>query len=54
MQGMKGRRHEVGFGDALVRVEIYSGEETVEVFQHPAWLGAWRGFVSGPSYIVST
>jgi hypothetical protein len=39
----KNGRHEVGFGDALVRVEIYSGEETVEVFRHATWLGAWRG-----------
>ena len=41
----KGRRHEFDFGDAPVGVEIYSGEETVEGFQHPAWLGAWRVFV---------
>jgi len=27
-----GRRHEVDFGDAPVRVEIYPGEETVVVF----------------------
>jgi hypothetical protein len=27
-----GRRHEVGFGDAPVRVEIYASEETVEIF----------------------
>src|ERR1700738_47926 len=27
-----GRRHEVDFGDAPVRVEIYSSEETVEIF----------------------
>jgi hypothetical protein len=26
-----GRRHEVDFGDALVRVEIYASEETVEI-----------------------
>jgi hypothetical protein len=51
---MKGRRHEVGFGDALVRVEIYSGEETVEVFQHPAGWAPGGVFVSGSSYIVST
>lgn len=29
---MNGRRHEVDFGDAPVRVEIYSSEETVEIF----------------------
>jgi hypothetical protein len=27
-----GRRHEVDFGDASVRVEIYASEETVEIF----------------------
>jgi hypothetical protein len=27
-----GRRHEVDFGDAHVRFEIYSGQETVEFF----------------------
>ena len=27
-----GRRHEVDFGSAAVRVEIYSSEETVEIF----------------------
>ena len=27
-----GRRHEVDFGNAPVRVEIYSSEETVEIF----------------------
>jgi len=32
IQGRKGRRHEFDFGDAPVRVEIYSGEKTVEVF----------------------
>jgi hypothetical protein len=26
------RRHEVDFGDAPVRVEIYASEETVEIF----------------------
>jgi hypothetical protein len=26
-----GRRHEVDFGDALVRVDIYASEETVEI-----------------------
>jgi len=30
IRGMNGRRHEVDFGDASVRVEIYSSEETVE------------------------
>jgi hypothetical protein len=27
-----GRRHEVDFGDAPIRVEIYASEETVEIF----------------------
>ena len=27
-----GRRHEVEFGDAPVRVQIYASEETVEIF----------------------
>jgi hypothetical protein len=42
-----GRRHEVDFGDAPVRVEIYSGEETVEVFNTPV---GWRlaGFLCPP------
>jgi hypothetical protein len=32
IRGANGRRHEVDFGDAPVRVEIYSTEETVEIF----------------------
>jgi hypothetical protein len=32
IRGAKGRRHEVDFGDAPVRVEIYASEETVEIF----------------------
>ena len=32
IRGNNGRRHEVDFGDAPVRVEIYSSEETVEIF----------------------
>ena len=32
IRGKNGRRHEVNFGDAPVRVEIYSSEETVEIF----------------------
>ena len=27
-----GRRHEVDFGNAPIRVEIYASEETVEIF----------------------
>lgn len=27
-----GRRHEVDFGDAPLKVEVYAGEETVEIF----------------------
>jgi hypothetical protein len=32
IRGKNGRRHEVDFGDAPVRVEIYPSEETVEIF----------------------
>ena len=32
VRGQNGRRHEVDFGDAAVRVEIHSSEETVEIF----------------------
>ena len=32
IRGKNGRRHEVDFGDSPVRVEIYSSEETVEIF----------------------
>jgi hypothetical protein len=32
IRGANGRRHEVDFGDAPVRVELYSSEETVEIF----------------------
>src|SRR5271156_1554512 len=32
IRGATGRRHEVAFGDAPVRVEIYASEETVEIF----------------------
>jgi hypothetical protein len=32
IRGDNGRRHEVDFGDASVRVEIYASEETVEIF----------------------
>jgi len=32
IRGANGRRHEVDFGDAPVRVEIYHSEETVEIF----------------------
>jgi hypothetical protein len=32
IRGKNGRQHEVDFGDAPVRVEIYSTEETVEIF----------------------
>src|SRR5205814_2331203 len=31
IRGDNGRRHEVGFEDAEIRVEVYSGEETVEI-----------------------
>jgi hypothetical protein len=32
IRGKNGRRHEVDFGDAPVRVEIHPSEETVEIF----------------------
>jgi hypothetical protein len=32
IRGKNGRRHEVDFGDAPVRVGVYAGEETVEIF----------------------
>jgi Polyphosphate kinase 2 (PPK2) len=32
IRGENGRRHEVDFGDAPVRVQIYASEETVEIF----------------------
>jgi hypothetical protein len=32
IRGENGRRHEVEFGDAPVRVEIHASEETVEIF----------------------
>jgi hypothetical protein len=32
IRGANGRRHEVDFGDAPVRVEIHASEETVEIF----------------------
>jgi hypothetical protein len=32
IRGANGWRHEVDFGDAPVRVDIYASEETVEIF----------------------
>ena len=32
IRGSNGRRHEVDFGDAPVRVKVYAGEETLEIF----------------------
>ena len=32
IRGANGGRHEVDFGDAPVRVQIYASEETVEIF----------------------
>ena len=32
IRGQNGRRHEVDFGDAPIRVEIYASDETVEIF----------------------
>ena len=31
IRGANGRRHEVDFDDVQIRVEVYSGEETVEI-----------------------
>ena len=32
IRGKNGRRHEVDFGDAPIRVETYASDETVEIF----------------------
>jgi hypothetical protein len=32
IRGNNGRRQEVDFADAPIRVEIYAGDETVEIF----------------------
>jgi hypothetical protein len=32
IRGANGRRHEVDFGDAPVRVEVHASEETIEIF----------------------
>ena len=32
IRGANGRRHEVDFGNAPVRIEFYASEETVEIF----------------------
>jgi hypothetical protein len=32
IRGQNGRRHEVDFGDAPIRVRIHASEETVEIF----------------------
>jgi len=32
IRGNNGRRHEVDFGDAPIRVEIHASDETVEIF----------------------
>ncbi len=32
IRGNNGRRHEVDFGDAPIRIEVYASEETVEIF----------------------
>jgi hypothetical protein len=32
IRGKDGRRHEMDFGDASIRVEIYASDETVEIF----------------------
>lgn len=32
IRGKAGRRHEVDFGDAPLRVEIHASDETIEIF----------------------
>jgi hypothetical protein len=32
IRGKNGRRHEVDFGDAPIRVQIFPSDETVEIF----------------------
>ena len=32
IRGSNGRRHEVDFGDAPVRVEVYASETAIEIF----------------------
>ena len=32
IRGQNGRRHEVDFGESPIRIEIYSSEETIELF----------------------
>jgi hypothetical protein len=32
IRGKNGRRHEVDFGDAPIRVEIHSSDEVIEIF----------------------
>jgi hypothetical protein len=32
IRGRTGRRHEVDFGDATVRVEVCASDETIEIF----------------------
>jgi hypothetical protein len=32
IRGKSGRRHEVDFGDAPIRVEVYASNETIEIF----------------------
>lgn len=32
IRGKNGRRHEVDFEDAPVRVQVYTSEETIEIF----------------------
>jgi len=32
IRGHNGRRHEVDFGDAPIRVEVHASDETVEIF----------------------
>jgi hypothetical protein len=43
IRGKNGRRHEVDFGDAPVRVKVYASEETVEIFRRGRFGDPCRG-----------
>jgi hypothetical protein len=38
IRGKNGRRHEVDFGGAPIRVEVHASEETVEILTTPQLL----------------
>jgi hypothetical protein len=43
IRGKNGRRHEVDFGDAPVRVKVHASEEAVEIFVQPDFENSCRG-----------